>query len=684
MLRVNGLFGWIRDNDRRSIVLFLGFLAALHLLALPTLFIPLIVVDPAHAPITNWGGYVVRYVVPVTLLAAGIFGVMTWWSLAQVKRRLAVTYVWKAVEPRLCRIAEPLLIAAGVPEPQLAVIESPALNAFAYGLGAQSATLVVTRGLIDGLDEDELGAVLAHEITHIRNGDVRFMAAANAFLSCIRLLDRANTAAVVTKEKAAGRSAMSVYGLWTAIIVPLALCVLTVQRRPRDRAAIRDASVDVRDALAWMLMFVFVPFVVLPLIALQFLRQQALNLGELVRFMIASSREFIADAGAVELTKNPAALVSALRRVEGRSALGDLPRDCQAMMIDGDSIGEAATHPGIAERIAAIVRTTGSMALIAPSRRDTRPSEARGFGRRGTTITEADYEPRPPISLLRQWLRIATRDSKSLLGLGTPHLLGMALGVGAMIGLNQDALAQPMKIIRRLDPSPSSGLVMAIRINMLCSVGIGETMEPGFCSPRGIERALSAHAKDDNLVGTLARTATAEKEAMAKSGMYELPGGGFSNVPPDAVQAKRVAQDRCFDSIQVPYMEDKVYTLDDAPSETKIDGYLGSASAVTADVRLSEGEDRRAHLLTYLDQRMIATTMAYAFWGKAGWDHATSVFANADHTATLAALKAEIDNPAFLKRLTATQHADAVLLLEDPRHFRPCIMTESIKHGLDR
>ena len=89
MPRVNGLFGWIADNDRRSIQLFLGFLVALHLLALATLFIPLSIVDPLHAPFTNWGGYAVRYLIPLTVGATAIFSGMTWWNLSQVSRRLA-------------------------------------------------------------------------------------------------------------------------------------------------------------------------------------------------------------------------------------------------------------------------------------------------------------------------------------------------------------------------------------------------------------------------------------------------------------------------------------------------------------------------------------------------------------------------------------------------------------------
>src|SRR6202035_133798 len=98
-----------------------------------------------------------------------------------------------------------------------------------------------------------------------------------------------------------------------------------------------------------------------------------------------------ADAEPPQLTQIPAALVSALRRIEGRSVIPGLAAGQDAMMIDGAHEGAYATHPTIAERVAAIVSVTRSMALIAPARRDTRPgglSAGTGFGRRGAS---ADY-----------------------------------------------------------------------------------------------------------------------------------------------------------------------------------------------------------------------------------------------------------------------------------------------------
>jgi Zn-dependent protease with chaperone function len=89
---------------------------------------------------------------------------------------------------RAPQLAEPLTIAAGLPRPQLGAIESSALNAFACGIRRKDAVLVFTRGLIEELDDDELAAVAAHEVTHVINGDIRLIAATNVCLDTLTLL----------------------------------------------------------------------------------------------------------------------------------------------------------------------------------------------------------------------------------------------------------------------------------------------------------------------------------------------------------------------------------------------------------------------------------------------------------------------------------------------------------------
>ncbi|MEE7461052.1 hypothetical protein MFUR16E_06705 [Methylobacterium fujisawaense] len=331
MLRVNGLFGWIAVNDRRSLVLFAGFLAAFHVGAVLTLYLPLAALDPEHAPVFTLMGYAGRYLVPVTLSGIVLFLALLLWHVHAVRRIMAFTFVDEQDEPRLCRIVEPLAISMGLPTPYVGVIPSRALNAFACGIRRKDAVVVVTRGLIDGLDDDELAAVVAHELAHIRNGDIRLMAAANV---CLRLLD----------------------------------LLITPRMKP---------TTPLKEVVGLPILTLWMPPILVFVLIVSFVAQSALNAGRLVRLLISSSREFIADAVAAEVTQNPAALISALRKVHGHSAVAGLPPGQDAMMIDGAAEGGLATHPRMDERVNAIIAMTGSMALVAPARRDTRPNALR-------------------------------------------------------------------------------------------------------------------------------------------------------------------------------------------------------------------------------------------------------------------------------------------------------------------
>src|SRR3954466_16072448 len=187
-MQVNGLYGHVRSNDARSLALFAGFVVAFHLLAMLGLIVPLAVFDIDHTPLYGWTGYLIRWVPVVTVVGALLFAVRMAWHVRTVRRKTDFRFVDDQDEPRLCRIVEPLAIAKGLPTPYVGVIDSPALNAFACGIRQKDAVLVFTRGLIDGLDDDELAAVAAHEIIHIVNGDIRLIAATNVCLDTLNLL----------------------------------------------------------------------------------------------------------------------------------------------------------------------------------------------------------------------------------------------------------------------------------------------------------------------------------------------------------------------------------------------------------------------------------------------------------------------------------------------------------------
>ncbi len=378
-MRVNGLFGWVQQNNARSAGFLLAFALLSQPMAMVVLFVPLVFLDPHHAPWYNWIGYGVRYAPLVALAAIVFFVAQMRRHVMTVRKGIAFRLVDKATEPRLCGLLEPLAIAAGLVAPRVGVIESDAMNAFACGVSAKSSVAVFSRGVIDRLDDDELSAVIAHELIHVRNGDTRLIAAANVFMSSLNWLDRVN----LVKPRR----------YWQVAILLLA------------------------------------PIMFPAYLVVALLSHLCVRLGYASRLLISSSREFIADAEAIRLTQNPEALVSALRRIHDKSAIAGLPLEQDAMMIDGAAKGALATHPAIPERIEAIVAMTGGMALDARPRRDTRTAfqQRQSEARQGEAGRE-DMVPNQARKLARIAATVeAPRQSgpKAFLSVGADGELGI-------------------------------------------------------------------------------------------------------------------------------------------------------------------------------------------------------------------------------------------------------------------
>jgi heat shock protein HtpX len=223
--------------------------------------------------------------------------------------------VTRKEEPRLYNLLENLCISRGIPMPKLKIMDSTALNAFASGLNRKQYSVTVTSGLMNRLNDAELEAVLAHELTHIRNGDVRMMVIAVIIAGCISFF-----AEIVFRIMFYGRFRVSggdgdrKGGAGLAILLAVVLI-----------------------AVAWFLSLV-------------------------IRFALSRSREFLADAGAVELTKNPDAMIMALRKIEGRGELDGVTSAVMEMCVDNPRSGFAdlfASHPSIDRRVDALVRMAG-------------------------------------------------------------------------------------------------------------------------------------------------------------------------------------------------------------------------------------------------------------------------------------------------------------------------------------
>ncbi len=222
----------------------------------------------------------------------------------------------RAEAPQIYNLVQNLAIQFGLPEPDIHVVASQRMNAFAHGLTPRSATIIITERMIHDLTPQELEAVLAHEMTHISNGDTQFMTVAQA------CFDISVTAFL---RHYAGRPWMIAKGVLAGIVM-LGMLFLFV---PWDAAALAAIG-----AFLYLLPVFF-------------------------RSLIFKANEFAADAGALEVTKNPLALVSALRKIEGLRSLPVSRSIVAAMMISGPSKGARATHPPLEERISAIVRHGG-------------------------------------------------------------------------------------------------------------------------------------------------------------------------------------------------------------------------------------------------------------------------------------------------------------------------------------
>ena len=252
-------------------------------------------------------------ILPLALLASAVWFAIAWFANQAIIDLAAGAHaVTRAEEPRLWNTLENLCIARGLAMPRLAVMETEQRNAFASGLSRHKGAVTVTRGLLEALDDRELAAVLGHELSHIRFGDARTAVVAAVFAGIISLV-----------------AELLFRGLrWGG------------GRRDRDRG---NAGGMILLALA-LAAFAYV-----------------LSIG--LRFALSRTREFSADAGSVELTQDPDAMISALRKVAGHADLPALPGPLQAMLLHSpaEALGAnlLATHPPLEARIAALVRYAG-------------------------------------------------------------------------------------------------------------------------------------------------------------------------------------------------------------------------------------------------------------------------------------------------------------------------------------
>ena len=216
--------------------------------------------------------------------------------------------VKKGEYPYLFNIIEGLAIAAGIPKPKAYVIEDTALNAFATGRNPEHGIVVVTTGILKTLDRQELEGVIAHEMSHIKNYDIRLMTLVVVFVGLSALLSDILLRSV----------------LWGK----------------HDR---RDGKMGLVILAGGVILAILTPFIAM-----------------LIKFAISRQREYLADASGALLSRNPEGLASALEKISSDKEVLEAANKATAHLYIDNPLknrkswfdGMFSTHPPIADRIA--------------------------------------------------------------------------------------------------------------------------------------------------------------------------------------------------------------------------------------------------------------------------------------------------------------------------------------------
>jgi heat shock protein HtpX len=267
-----------------------------------------------------------RHVVPfIGILSVLSAAAICWYSWRHgAERVLWATGAWELIEPatpeqkQLVNVVEEMAIASGLPKPRVWVVPDADPNAFATGRDAATASVAVTEGLLATLSRDELQAVIAHEMAHVRNLDVRLMTLLAGMIGAIALMSD-------------GMGRMIGRGGGRAL---------------SRRGGGKGNPLGVVILVLWLLTLVIAPVI-----------------SRVLAMAVSRKREYLADATGAQLTRNPMALASALEKLEGATAATtSISRGAAHLCIVDPSPGLmssregflanfVASHPPIRQRI---------------------------------------------------------------------------------------------------------------------------------------------------------------------------------------------------------------------------------------------------------------------------------------------------------------------------------------------
>lgn len=345
---VFGLSSYRWNNDLKSLLMLAAFPALLIALVAGTMYaFGMASLDPARGGAVVASSVFSSFAIRPVLGSMGpgdlalsacyawwptILGVAACWTLvgyafngAMIRMATGAKPLDRREAPELYNLLENLCISRGMKMPALHLIDTDALNAFASGLNEQSYAVTVTRGLVERLDRRELEAVLGHELTHIINKDCRLLVISIVFTGMVSFLAQM---------------------LWRSL--QYGMMPVRVESRDDNREGQGRGGANIVLLMVISAVMLAVGYV----------------LAILLRFALSRRREYMADAGSVELTKDPEALISALRKISGASEIPNVPPEVRQMFIENppsffDLGGLFATHPPIEDRIAVLQKIGG-------------------------------------------------------------------------------------------------------------------------------------------------------------------------------------------------------------------------------------------------------------------------------------------------------------------------------------
>ncbi|MHC2590081.1 heat shock protein HtpX [Bradyrhizobium ottawaense] len=292
-----GLYTHIASNKFRSMLLLAGLFMLVYVLVYAGALVAEVVINGNETVVYYLRRALHDLIVaaPVATIVAAVWVVIAYFFHQSMIDAVTGGHdVTRQEEPRLYNLLENLCISRGITMPKLKIMESPALNAFATGLNPRQYSITVTTGLLDALDDKEIEAVLGHELTHIKNGDVQLMVVAVIIAGVVGFFGELFFRLFTNFNWSSGSG-----GSWSS--------------GSSSSSRSSSSSSDNKSSGGGAVIVIIIAIVLIVV---------AWLLSQVVKLALSRSREYLADAGSVELTKDPDAMISALRKIENR---GELP-----------------------------------------------------------------------------------------------------------------------------------------------------------------------------------------------------------------------------------------------------------------------------------------------------------------------------------------------------------------------